>query len=190
MRYSATWLSMCWAATMCCPSWLVWICWAGPDGLLKALPYGIPETLWQFIPPHSDSKLLTPAIVIITIIIIIVANSYASFSLSVISLCYSKAKCLIDLGDRLSLHFRGTVCIPLDVLYYCISMYLVAFMCYYFQTVYVQLRQSVPCPTQNGTVPLPAADLLAHAVSTPKQCERCKEGLVYITHCIWKCNSI
>lgn len=45
MRYSATWLSMCWAATMCCPSWLVWICWAGPDGLLKALPYGIPETL-------------------------------------------------------------------------------------------------------------------------------------------------
>lgn len=35
MRYSATWLSMCWAATMCCPSWLVWICWAGPDGLLK-----------------------------------------------------------------------------------------------------------------------------------------------------------
>lgn len=45
MRYSASWLSVCWAATACCPSWLVWICWAGPDGLLKALPYGIPETL-------------------------------------------------------------------------------------------------------------------------------------------------
>lgn len=45
MRYSASWLSVCWAATVCCPSWLVWICWAGPDGLLKALPYGIPETL-------------------------------------------------------------------------------------------------------------------------------------------------
>lgn len=35
MRYSATWLSVCWAATLCCPSWLVWICWAGSDGLLK-----------------------------------------------------------------------------------------------------------------------------------------------------------
>lgn len=57
MRYSATWLSVCWAATMCCPSWLVWICWAGPDGLLKALPYGIPEKSSQPIPPHSDFKL-------------------------------------------------------------------------------------------------------------------------------------
>lgn len=26
VRYSATWLSMCSAATMCFPSWLVWIC--------------------------------------------------------------------------------------------------------------------------------------------------------------------
>lgn len=55
MRYSATWLSMCWAATMCCPSWLVWICWAGPDGLLKALPYGIPETLHS--PYHHTQTL-------------------------------------------------------------------------------------------------------------------------------------
>lgn len=55
MRYSATWLSMCWAATMCCPSWLVWICWAGPDGLLKALPYGIPETLHS---PYRHSQTL------------------------------------------------------------------------------------------------------------------------------------
>lgn len=29
-----------------------------------------------------------------------------------------------------------------------------------------------------------------HTVSTPKQCERSKEGLVFITHCIWKCNRI
>lgn len=55
MRYSATWLSMCWAATMCCPSWLVWICWAGSDGLLKALPYGIPETLHS--PYHHTQTL-------------------------------------------------------------------------------------------------------------------------------------
>lgn len=33
-------------------------------------------------------------------------------------------------------------------------------------SVYVQLRQNVPCPTQNGAVPLPASDLLAHTVST------------------------
>lgn len=52
--------------------------------------------------------------------------------------------------------------------YYCVSMYLVAFLCYYFQTVYVQLRQNVPCSTQNGAVPLPAADLLAHTVSNPE----------------------
>ena len=57
MRYSAIWLSVCWATTMCCPSWLVWICWAGPDGLLKTLPYGKPEFLHNTM-PHSDFKLL------------------------------------------------------------------------------------------------------------------------------------
>lgn len=51
MRHSATWLSVCWAATMWCPSCLVWICSAGPDGLLKAVPYGIPETLHS--PNHN-----------------------------------------------------------------------------------------------------------------------------------------
>lgn len=34
-----------------------------------------------------------------------------------------------------------------------------------------------PVQHKNGAVPLPAADLLAHTVSTPKQCERCKESL-------------
>lgn len=60
--------------------------------------------------------------------------------------------------------------------YYCVSVYLVAFLCFYFR--FVQLRQNVPCSTRSGAVPLPAADLLAHAVSPPKQCERCKEGSV------------
>lgn len=55
MRYSAIWLSMCWAATMCCPSWLVWIYWAGPDGLLKALPYGILEPLYS---PYRHAQTL------------------------------------------------------------------------------------------------------------------------------------
>lgn len=59
--------------------------------------------------------------------------------------------------------------------YYCISMYLVAFMCYYFQMVYVQLRQNVSFSTQNGAVPLPAADLLAHAVSTPNNVKDIKK---------------
>lgn len=68
--------------------------------------------------------------------------------------------------------------------YYYISLYLVAFLCDYSQTVYVQLRQNVPRSTQNGAVPLPAADLLAHTVSTPQQCERRIEGLVSITHLI------
>lgn len=111
MRYSATWLSMCWAATMCCPSWLVWICWAGPDGLLKALSYGIPETLHS---PYRHTQTL---------------NCYSCYCDYHYHRCYPytsfpqsmiffhiKQKCLI-LFRRLALpfFFRGTVCVPLDV---------------------------------------------------------------------------
>ena len=71
--------------------------------------------------------------------------------------------------------FRGTVCVPLDFL---LLLYFHVFsgLSVLFFSVYVQLRQNVPSPTQNGAVPLPAADLLAHTVSTPKQCERYKES--------------
>lgn len=170
MRYSATWLSMCWAATMCCPSWLVWICWAGPDGLLKALPYGIPETLHS---PCRHTQTLN-CYSCYRGYHYHCCYSYASFSLSmshIVVLLWSK---MFDLFRRLalSLHFRGTVCVPLDVL---LLLYFHVFSGLSFVllfSVYVQLRQNVPCSTQNGAVPLPAADLLAQTVSTPKQCEK------------------
>lgn len=92
-----------------------------------------------------------------------------------------EAKCLIYLGDWLSLHFRGTVCVPLDVLLLLYFHVFSGLSLVLLFSVYVQLRQNVPCSTQNGAVPLPAADLLAHTVSTPKQCEK-KESLVSITH--------
>lgn len=69
------------------------------------------------------------------------------------------------------------VYVPLDVLLLlCFRVF--SGLSVFLFSVYVQLRQNVPCSTRSGAVPLPAADLLAHAVSTPKQCERCKEGSV------------
>lgn len=130
MRYSATWLSMCWAATMCCPSWLVWICWAGPDGLLKALPYGIPETLhssyrhtqtlncyYCYCDYHYHR-----------------CYSYASFSLSMIHIVVRLRGKMFALFRRSALSSFQRYC-PTGFLicYYCISMYLVAFLCYYFR---------------------------------------------------------
>lgn len=67
--------------------------------------------------------------------------------------------------------------VPLDVMFL-LYFHVFSGLSVLLFLVYVQLRQNVPCSTQNGAVPLPAADLLAHTVSTPKQCERCKEGLV------------
>lgn len=103
-----------------------------------------------------------------------------------VSYCYTtqKQKAWLILGDQLFHHFRGTVFVPLDdsLLYF---MYSVAFLCCYFQTVYVQLRQNVPCSTQNGAVPLPAADQMACTVSNPKQCESWTEEL----DSIFLCNS-
>lgn len=51
---------------------------------------------------------------------------------------------MFDLGDLLSPHFRGTVCVPLDVmlvLYFHVfsGLFSVMFL------VNVQLRQNVPC---------------------------------------------
>lgn len=120
MRYSATWLSMCWAATMCCPSWLVWICWAGPDGALKALQYGILENSPLSMPPHSDFSTVPPAIVFITVIVAIHMHHFYCH----IIFAPQKTKCFIDLGDWLHLHFRGTVCISLDVM---LLLYLLVF---------------------------------------------------------------
>lgn len=130
MRYSATWLSMCWAATMCCPSWLVWICWAGPDGLLKALPYGIPETL------HSSYR-HTQTLNCYSCYCDYHYHrcySYASFSLSMIHIVVWLGGKMFALFRRSALpsfqRYCPTGCL---VCYYCISMYLVAFLCYYFR---------------------------------------------------------
>lgn len=49
--------------------------------------------------------------------------------------------------------------------------------------MYVQLRQNGPRARRHGAVPLPAAFLLAHAVSPPpKQCERHQKRLSDTLH--------
>lgn len=78
--------------------------------------------------------------------------------------------------------FRGTVCVPLDVsllLYFHVFSGLSVLL---FFSVHVQLRQNVPCSTQNGAVPLPAADLVAHTVSTRNNVKDAKKDWPLIAH--------
>lgn len=114
-------------------------------GLLKALPYGIPETLHS---PYRHTQTLNcyscycdyhyhrcyPYAIIFT-----VHDSYRCAT--------QKQKCLVYLGGPLSPHFRGTVCVPLDFL---LLLYFHVFsgLSVLLFSVYVQLRQNVPCPTQ------------------------------------------
>lgn len=183
MRYSATWLSVCWAATMCSPPQLVWICWAGPDGLLKALPYGISETLHTAI---LRLKTVTPAVVSFTITVAI--NTH-HFTVNESYRCATQKQTIsIGFGDWLS--FSSDVCIPLDV-----------FLLLYFHVfsgLYVLLFSNGICAIEAECFLFNAkwcsAITSSWSVGTcclySKQCERYKEGLVSITNCIWNCNSI
>lgn len=132
MRHSATWLSVCWAATMWCPSCLVWICSAGPDGLLNAVPYGIPETLHS--PNHNTQT----------------SNCYScscdlstfAFAIHLHGLLFisSLLSGLIELGD--GSRIWGTACVPLDVL---LVLYFHVFsgLSVLFMLMFVQLRQNM-----------------------------------------------
>lgn len=104
-----------------------------------------------------------------------------------------KQKGLIYLGDRLSLHFRGTVCVPLDVLLLILYFHVFSGLSVLLFSVYVQLRQNVPCPTRKMVQCHYQQLICWHiTVSTPTQCERCEESLVSILspHCISNSNSI
>lgn len=83
------------------------------------------------MPPQTDFKLLLLLLWLSLSSLLFITHHFHRHW--VISLCYSEAKCLIYLGGSPFI-YRGTVCVPLDVFcYYCISMYLVAFLCYYFR---------------------------------------------------------
>lgn len=128
---------------------------------------------------HAQTLNCYPVIVIITIIVAIHAHHF--HYQWVISSCSSKAN-VIGLGDWLSLFSEVLSVSHWMCFYYCIYMYLVAFLCCYFQTVYVQWRQNVSCST--WTVWCHYQQLIWWHMLSPKQCERHKEGLVSVTHCI------
>lgn len=74
--------------------------------------------------------------------------SYTSFSLSMSHIVVLLGSKMFDLCRRLaSLHFRGTVCVPLDILLL-LCFHVSSGLSVLLFTVYVQLRQNVPCSTQ------------------------------------------
>lgn len=78
--------------------------------------YGNPETQ-QSIQPHSDLNCYLLLLLLFSLSSIVVIKTI-SILLKMFSWFWQ-------------FYFRGTVSVPLDVLFYCIFMYLVAFLCYF-----------------------------------------------------------
>lgn len=123
-------------------------------------------------------KTVTPALVIYQILIL----PFTFHGLLFISLLLYR---LIELGD--GSRIWGTACVPLDVM---LVLYFHVFsgLSVLLMLMYVQLRQNGPCARHHGAVPLPAAYLLAHAVSPQNNVNDIKKG--WLTRCILNCNNI
>lgn len=108
---------------MCCPSRYV-------DLLSRTGAFNGKQETPQSIQPHSDLNcyLLLPLLSLSLILVIMII----SLRLKTFSWFWR-------------FYFRGTVLSDWMSLFYCISMYLEAFLC--FLKRYVQLRQNVPCFT-------------------------------------------
>lgn len=122
-------------------------------------------------------KTVTPALVILKFFFAIHLHCLLFISL----LLYRSTE--IGDGSRI----WGTVCVPLDVL---LVLYFHVFsgLSVLLFLMYVQLRQNGPCARHPGAVPLPAAYLLARAVSPHNNVKDIKNGC--LTRCILNNNNI
>lgn len=144
-------------------------------GSLKHSHMEHPENSSQSILSHSDFKLL--------ILLLWLSLSSMRFiciiSLSMIHIIVLLRSDMFNiiLGD-LALPFRGTVCVPLDVLLLLYFHVFSGLSVLLFFRYMCNWGRMFPVQHANGAVPLPAADLLAHTTPPPpKQCERSKESL-------------
>lgn len=113
VRYSASWLFVCWSATMCCSSWPVWICREEPNGLFKALPRGTPEFPPFPKKPHSRLKTIYPCCCRHHC-----CNSHASFSVSVSQVIVLLGCKHFELGEICSPFAQSTIGVELDVVFW------------------------------------------------------------------------